>query len=93
MFQDCRVGDPIYIFDRSAISLTTKNVVRVSAPYPDRSNIVVDVSVDKFTTYVFKASDKIGYCGDLAISADKSALMEKVEAQMAKLNGIIDQLK
>lgn len=99
MFQDCRVGDTIYIFDRSTICLTTKNVVRVSAPYPDRSNIVVDVSVDKFTTYVFKASDKIGYCGEFAISVDKSVLMRVVEAQMAskerqvsKLKEIIEQL-
>lgn len=99
IFKKLKVGDPLYIFDCSNMELITKHVVSVSSPYPNKGNMVVDVAVDRLTTYIFKASCELGFCSGLAISLDKSALMEIVEAQMAskerqvsKLKEIIEQL-
>lgn len=60
---------------------------------------IFDCSKMELTTYIFKGACGLGFCSDLAISLDKSALMEIVEAQksskerqISKLTGIIEQL-
>lgn len=98
-FCDAKIGDSVYIYDSSAMNLTTKQVVSVSSSYHNKDNEMVDIAVDSLTTYVFKTSSEIGFCSSLAISLDKSVLMRVVEAQMAskerqvsKLKEIIEQL-
>lgn len=99
MFRDVKVGDNLYVYDRSAISLRVDKVVNVSAPKLDKTNMaagmVVDVSIAD-VTYTFRDASEIGFAGNLVISTDKSSILREVEGQKSNNESQIarvDQLK
>ncbi len=91
LFKDLKVGDTLYLFNKSNISLLMEKVVSVSAPRVD-SNIamgmVVDISISN-KTYTMKESSDICYTGNFIISSDRNSILREVESQKANNEALI----
>ena len=98
-FRDIKAGDPIYIFDRTKITLTSEIVESVTPPHIDQSNpsvgMVVDVTFNG-TPHRFKESQEVGCFSPYVYSPDQSLILREVEAKrMSNESQIskVDQLR
>ena len=85
MFKDLKTGGTIFIYDKSAVTLSEEKAVNVSAPRIDNTlatGMVVDVTLTN-RTYTFKDVSDVGYVGNLVLSADKSIILKEIETQKA----------
>lgn len=98
-FRDIKAGDPIYVYDRSTISLTTEIVEGVTPPHLDQTNpslgMVVDVTFNG-TPHRFKESQDVGMSSPYVYATDQMLILREVEAKkMSNESQIarVDQLK
>lgn len=97
IFKDLKCGDTIYIYDRTAFTLTTDKVASVSAPHFDPRNVsrmIVDVAVGSVDmTYQFNESAEIGYYQNLVLSPNGVMILREVETQRANSVSNFERLK
>lgn len=85
-FKDTKLGYPIYIIDRKAVTVTTGKVTNSPLPHFDpkcpTSKMVVDLSVEtggSSATYVLDDTAEVGYVGNLVITADRDNVTRELE--------------
>ena len=90
LFRDVLVGDTVYIYDRTAVTLHEDKVTSVSDPYTSSAGLVVDVAIGK-TTYIFRACSPTGYTTNLLISTGKEIVLNKIKEQQAKIAELLNR--
>ena len=82
LFREVKQGDTLYIFDKTAITLTQERVTNVTPPHADQRNLsagmVVDVTIPN-ATYTFREGVETGYTQNLIISTNKANILREVE--------------
>lgn len=89
LFKDLKKGYPIYVFDRTEVSVTQGKVINdvglphVDSHYGNPMEMIVDVTVEvngQVKTYAFKEGTDTGYVNSLVISTGRDTILREVEA-------------
>ena len=84
-FKDLKSTYPVYILDRSSISVSTPKVIDVSLPHVDAkiggaTSLVVDVTADDGNTYVVMSDCDVAYPEGKVISTELPPILREINA-------------
>lgn len=88
-FKDLKQNYPVYILDKSTMTLKQGKVIQSSFPRMEmnpaagKTGMVVDISIEadgRTANYVFPEGSSVAYAGSLVLSVDRQGLIGEVEA-------------
>lgn len=98
LFKDIKQNYPVYILDKSNLTLSTGKATQVPFPRVDmnqktgKTETVVDITIEangKTATYVIPENLAVTYAGNLILATDKMSLASEIEAMRNTAEQII----
>ena len=102
LFKDVKQGYPLYIFDRSSVSVRTASVSAVSFPHlsnKPNSGMVVDVTVNidgNSQQYEIRDTSECAYVGTIMLSPNVESVLNEIrtlKAQSEEAIKLVDKHK
>ena len=100
LFKDLNPNYPIFIFNKTDITVQEGKVINKGLPHFDMlhnttSAMVTDITIkagDVTKTYTFKDDTEIGYAENLVISPNRDAILREVESIKDQSEQVLNQI-